>query len=367
MTSFPAIPNGARSLLSPIRFEGFDVSWAGASPREDLFAFGSEDGRILFADSDGVVKQQPQKATPSGETINGLSFYQRWMSVSTRNEVMLWTLPVKQGETVLSATIPFGAHGVIVGHNGYFLAPLGRSGLLFYQPKEGPEQAITISSGATENAYFYRLISLQAADGKEIVACAARRGGIAAMEFNEEDQRHMLSALAFNGLDVIDVCPLGIADVPEGAAALGRDGTIILFRDVLRDCSPVTVNYESIKGTAYRILIVRGYLFLLTSKGMYVIAGLIDRFLKSRKDNQATPMLALPMEAVDAHIGSEKWLWIVKPDGVLRLDVELLDHITRTNLGPGEFENLSPTSMTPDWQRQEGEQHSRPVVLAGVA
>ncbi len=267
----------------------------------------------------------------------------------------------------MGTPIPFGAHGVIAGHSGYFLAPLGRSGLLFYQPKEGPEQAITISSGATEDAYFYRLISLQAADGKEIVACAARRGGIAAMEFNGEDQRHMLSALTFNGLDVIDLCPLGIADAPEGAAAIGRDGTIILFRDVLRDCSPVTVNYESIKGTAYRILSARGYLFLLTSEGMYVIAGLIERFLKDAADNSVTPVLALPMEAVDANLGSEHWVWIVMPNGVLRLDVELLARTTPAKLAQSEFKNLSPTPMTPDWQRQEGQQHSRPVVLAGVA
>jgi hypothetical protein len=61
MTPFPAIPNGDRALLSPIRFDGFDVSWAGASPHKDLFVFGSEDGRILFADLEGVVRLQPQK------------------------------------------------------------------------------------------------------------------------------------------------------------------------------------------------------------------------------------------------------------------------------------------------------------------
>ncbi len=365
MTSFPAIPNGARALLAPIRFDGFDVSWAGASPSKDLFSFGSEDGRILFADSEGVVQLKAEKATPSGEAINGLAFIQRWMSVSMRNEVILWASSQNPGGKMMGTPIPFGSHGIIAGHSGYFLAPLGRGGLLFFQPKEGPETAATIIDGAIENAYFYRLISLQAASGQEIVACATRRGGVAAMEFKGKDQQHTFRALMFNGLDVVDLCSLGMAGALEGAAAVGRDGTIILFRDVLRDGQPKTIKYESIKGTVYRILSVRGYLFLLTSEGMYVIAGLIERFLRGAADNSVTPVLTLPMEAVDANLGSEHWVWIVMPDGVLRLDVELLAQITPTNLSQGEFRNLSPTAITPDWHRQKVEQHSRPV-LTGV-
>jgi hypothetical protein len=288
------------------------------------------------------------------------------MSVSTRNEVILWASPQKPGENLMGTPIPFGAHGIIVGHSGYFLAPLGRGGLLVYQPKEGPETAGTVISVAIENAYFYRAISLQAAGGQEIVACAARRGGVAAMEFKGKDQLHMLRMATYSGLDVIDLCPLGMDSAPEAAAAVGRDGTIILFRDVLRDSRPETIKYESIKGVAYRILSARGYLFLLTSEGMYVIAGLIERFLRGAADNSITPVLALPMEAVDANLGSEHWLWIVMPDGVFRLDVDLLARITPTNLGQAEFRNLSPTPMTPDWHRQNVEQHSRSMPAGAV-
>lgn len=365
MTSIPANSNGERALLVPIRFEGFDVSWAGASPYPDLFAFGSEDGRILFADAAGIVRQQPQQAAPSGEAINGLAFYQRWMCVSTRNEVVLWTLPALPGENLKGATIASGAHGVIVGLSGYFLAPVGRSGLLSCQPRDGREQIVNVASSATGKAYFYRLISLQSADGSEIVACAARRGGVVAMEFKGENQRHTLSTLTFNGLDVVDLCPLGMANAPEGAAAVGREGTIVLFRDVLRDSSPVTVNYEFIKGTAYRILSTHGFLFLLTSERMYVVAGLIERFLRGDSDNSITPVLPLPMEAVDANLGSDNWVWIVMPEGVLRLDVELLTQMIATKYAQSEFTNLSPKSMILDWHKQEVEQDSRPV-LAGA-
>src|SRR5262249_10135577 len=150
------------------------------------------------------------------------------------------------------------------------------------RPTDGPGQTVTVSRGPTEDAYFYRLISLQTSGGQEIVASAVRRGGVAAMVFRGEDPKHTVSTFTFNGLGVVDLCPLGRDAAPEGAAALGRDGTLILFRDVLHDRHPGTLKYESIKGTAYRLLSARGYLFVLTSEALYVIAGLVDRFLNDR-------------------------------------------------------------------------------------
>ena len=364
MMAFPAARKGSRELISSIRFDDFDVSWAGASLRHDLFCFGSEDGRILFADWQGIVQHKPVPAAPSQEAINGVAFLQRWMSVSTRNEVMLWTPPRKAGDSSMGALIPMGAHGVIAGQSGYFLAPLGHAGLLFYRPTEGREQVVTVSSAATEGAYLYRLISLQASGGREIVACAARRGGVAAMEFKGEDQRHTLSTFTFSGLDVVDICPLGTQAAPEGAAALGRDGTLILFRDVLHDRHPGTVKYESLKGTAYRLLSTRGYLFVLTSEGLYVIANLIDRFLNGVAHNPVTPVLTVPMEAIDAGLGNDQWVWIVMPDGVLRFDVELLAQITPDDLAGGELREQIPTALTPDWRERRVEHSSRPVVAA---
>jgi hypothetical protein len=362
MMAFPAARKGSRELISSIRFENFEVSWAGASLWKDLFCFGSEDGRIMFADWQGVVQHKPVLAAPSQEAINGAAFLKPWMSVSTRNEVMLWTAPRKPGDSSMGAVIPLGAHGVIAGQSGYFLAPLGRAGLLFYRPTEGREQTVTVSSGATEDTYFYRLISLQASGGQEVVACAARRGGVAAMEFKGEDEKHTLSTVTFEGLDVVDLCPLGTAVAPEGAVALGRDGTLILFRDVLHDRHPGTVKYESVKGTAYRLLSVHGYLFLLTSEGLYVIANLIDRFLNGMAHNPVTPVLAVPIEAIDVGLGSDQWVWIVMPDGVLRFDVELLDQITPDDLARGELREQIPTALTPDWREQRVEQSSRPVL-----
>jgi hypothetical protein len=346
-----------------MRFDDFDVSWAGPSLRTDLFSFGSEDGRILFADWQGNVQHKPVPVAPSQEAINGVAFLDLWMIVSTRNEVAMWTPPRMPGDSSMGAVIPMGAHGVIAGHNGYYVAPLGRDGLLFCKPTEGQRQTVTVSSGVTADVNIYRLISLQASGGQEIVACAARKGGVAVMELKGEDQKHSLSTRTFDGLDLVDLCPLAKA-APEAAAALGRDGTLILFRNILQDQRPGTVRYETIRGKAYRILSARGYLFVLTSEGLYVIAGLVDRFLQDAVDSQVTPVLSVPMEAVDAGLGSDQWVWIVMPDGVLRFDVEQFDRIAPENLALGELRRVIPAEINPAWRERRVEQISKSVLVA---
>jgi hypothetical protein len=376
MTAFPAASKGSRELVSSIRFQDFDVSWAGASVRKDLFCFGSEDGRFLLADADGVVKDEPQEWAPSKEAINGVAFIEGSASVSTRNEVMLWTQDPEDKERQLAARIPVGAHGVIAGHCGYFFAPLGLGGLLACRAGDAKPLAVIMKSQTMEERYFYRVISLPASDGREVVVCATRKGGLASMEFTGETQQNTLNTLTFSGVDVVDVCALNVTAAPMGVAALGKDGTVVLSRDVLRDDCPRTVKYEPVRGTAYRILSARGYIFLLTSEGLYVSSGFIDRFLSGGALTSVTPGLALAMEAVDANLGSDQWLWIVMPDGVLRFDVELLDRITASTQGNGGPKGDGSISaapvwhpqevrqISPAWERRELQQSSKPVLAA---
>ena len=223
---------------------------------------------------------------------------------------------------------------------------------------------MTISSGP-EEIYMYRLIALRTANGEEIVACAARRNGVAAMKFKGEGQEHALQAFSSEGLDVVDLCPLKIGPSETGVAAVGKDGTIILFQDILTDRNPVAIRYPDIKGTPYRLLSINGYLFFLTSAGFYAIAGLINRPLRRNCQVPMTPVLFVPMEAVDAYLGGNQWVLIAMPDGVLRFDVELLDSNEPADLALGELKQMQPTSMYPAWIPREIRQESR-LAMAGA-
>lgn len=365
MTPFPNAGNGTRALLSMIRPGGFETSWAGScSLRPDVFCLGSEDGRILFTDFDGRSLGNAVKASTSEEAINGIAFIKPWMSVSTRSEVMLWTLAGEQNPEVMGVKFPFGAHGVIAGTGKYFFAPLGHSGMAFYRPTDGPHQAVTISSGTKERVNIYRLASLQSDSGQEIVVCALRQGGVGVIRFKGEDRTHTLGAITFSGLDVVDVCPLVPGGMSTAAAALGADCTVILFRDALTDRKPLTLRYQAIKGNAYRVLSARGHLFILTSAGLYVLAGLVHRFSQEVIGDHVTPVLEVAMEAVDANLGPSQWVLIVIPDGVLRFDVELLETNTPQYLAHGEIQEFHTTSLTPDWSWREVEQGA--MALSGI-
>jgi len=353
MMSYPLARKGMRDPISSLRFDAFEVTWGGPSPTGG-FCFGSEDGRVLFTDADGDSPSKPRQVTRSEEAINGVAFLQGWMGVSTRNEIVSWKSQMEGGAEFL-----YGAHDIIAGSSGYFFAPLGRKGLLCYRPSEDPVQTVMIYSDPSASLYFYTLISLPTPEGGEVLACAARTGGIAAMEFKGEDQPQRLKTATFQGLDVVDLCPLLPGEKSTAIAALQRDGTVILFQDVLNDRQPVTIKYEAIKGTAYRVLSARGYLFLLTSEGLYVLFDLVNRFLSGARDAFRTRGRSFPLEAVDANLVGDQWILIVMPDGVLRLDISLLQPDPLQVRAPDSFTELASEMLRPSWREQ-----SSPLVSA---
>lgn len=351
MMHFPPVRNGARDLLAAFTLKDFKVSWCGPYPLPNRIGFGSEDGEATFTDVDGVLLQaEPDKLVHSGEAINGMAFIKQWIAISTRREVAIFTL--RSGQQPLVAEMPFGAHGVIAGVNGHFLAPLGPLGFMFTQPRVGATQQVTISSGRDESIYVYRLISVRAGSGQEIVACACRSGGVAALEFHGDGHDYNLSMIAFDGLDVVDLCPLSADDKPAGIAAIDKDGTVFLFHDALHDRKPAAIKYPDIKGIAYRLLSARGFLFVLTSEGFYAIAGLIERFLAGNPYSQKTPVLSVPMEAVDANLVGD-WVVIVLPDEVARFDVDLLARITPPEIRHGEMREAQPMIVNRGWSRRD--------------
>src|SRR5205085_5417210 len=205
------------------------------------------------ADEDGRETHDPLKASATAEAINGVACINRWLTVSTRETVTFWNLPSEKRK--LDCVIcPHGAHGVIATSSGSFLAPLGRTGIMAIRPPLDPSHAVTVIGGEAEGMSFYRLVSLRSQDGSEVLACAARFGGVAATEFRWDRDSQKLSTATFPGLDVVDVCAIGSDPRSLAVAAVGRDGTIVLTRDALHDKRPITLKFETVQGTAYRLL-----------------------------------------------------------------------------------------------------------------
>jgi hypothetical protein len=356
-------PNGSmsRPLYTPIQFKDFEVSWAGPNPLGPGFAFGSEDGRVLMTDETGVPLPKKVQESITGEAINGIAGSGMSFAVSSRSEVTLVTWTAKDPDRKAVSGIPVGAHGITVAPSGHYVAPLGRTGIMILSPTStGPNDPIGVITPQKEGLYFYRVIALPSRGGKDLLVCAARQGGMGIREFQPgQPDTIRMKVLTFAGLDLVDVCAVGSTPDVPAVAGVGRDGTLLLVRDALQDQNPVTIKFESIQGTAYRLLSARGHLFLLTSRGLYGLMNLGERLLHGRAmDQLTTSIFTVPMEAVDANIVGDRWLLVTMPDEVLKFDVDLIDRSTPEDSRNGEIREVIAEKLTPDWQVQSVQQRS---------
>ena len=351
----PTPPNGdPLRLIVPFQFPGFAISWAGPGGRDEDFCFGSEDGKLHFTTVDGVPIGGFVSGEDNPEAVNGVAFIGPVIAVSTRNEVTFWTLPRPGSREAQRAVFSCGAHGIIATAEGYFIAPLGRTGLMKVRAGREAEQPVTVSRATHQTFDYYKVVSLHSYGQPEVLACAARFGGVVGTELVQEDGRGQISSMTFPGLDVVDICSLGTGVIPPAVAAVGRNGTLVLLRDVLHDRSPLTMRFEDIPGVAYRVFSAQGSLLLLTSTGLYVLAGLAQRFLAGEPvERTPTPARGIPLEAVDANLCGERWLLVVMPDGALRFDLNLLISNLPARAALEEERPVNPTLIQPRWELRE--------------
>jgi hypothetical protein len=325
-----------RALFTRIEFDGnFDVCWAGPHPFRPGLCFGSADGKLLFTDQDGDALAPAMVSCHSPEAVTGVARVETWLAVANRKEITFWPLP-GSAELPDSLTVfPHGAHGITATASGFFVAPMGNTGVLAARP---PSDAAGHAAGfAAEGVYVYRLVVLQPEPGREILACAVRSKGFAVGEFAPPPDGSHLRLASFHGLDIVDVCPSRPGENSVAVAALASDGRLILFRNALRDEVPVTLKYAEIEGSAYRVLGCRGHVFLLTSKALYMLARLAGRFSAGDPlEGTPTDVRVFPMDAVDISLCGDDWLLVVMANNAVRkFDIGRLHELTQRSLAAG--------------------------------
>jgi hypothetical protein len=336
-------------LISELDLGNFKTSWAGEYPLGRGVAFGGEDGAILLVNKDWEIVGRSKPETD--EAINGLAFLSNWIGISTRADVCF--VDITPGQDPTAVRVPYGAHGVLVGSDGHFVAPLGTKGLLSFKPMDGDNLPVTISRPQKTELYFYRVITLTGPTGQPVIAAATRRDGIGAMPFDSPERG--LHTLTFEALDAIDLCPL--AQSTLAVAVLGKDGTIVMCRDVIAETrkrqASVTTRFPDIRGTAYRVLNATGNLVVVTSQAIYCLEQMATTFLQGKIG--PVTILEFPIKAIDANIVNEHWLMIVTSRGVLQLNLQRLNWGEKRDK-VGERRVTEPTTLSPAWQGREVEQ-----------
>lgn len=361
-----ASPIGGHGIppFDSLRFKAFPVSWVGPHPFQNGFCFGSEDGKLLFTDEVGNVNGTGQ-GSRSGEAINGLAHSGRWIAVTTRSDITFWGL-IPNSTKLDAASVPVGAHGVTVTSDGHFVFAAGRLGLLSARPTGNPGDSVTATNTDRAGMSFYRVKPLKN-DGRDVLACALRSGGIGITDFwGAREGEHRMMTVKYPDLDIVDICVLNNTPGALAIAAVARNGTLIFLRlaEPWDRTVPVAIKFDSVVGTAYRLLENNGNHILLTSKGLYFLGGLAERFLCGEiLVGAPTPMMAIPMEAVDANLCANKWLMVVMPDEVRRFDA-MAFHMNKPQiLGNGDFRDDMPRGLEPNWEWLDVSQSTRELVV----
>jgi hypothetical protein len=167
-----------------------------------------------------------------------------------------------------------------------------------------------------------------------------------------------MKTASFKDVDIIDLCALSQEGDSLAVAALGRDGSVILYQDILNDTKPKTFRFQTMKGVAYRILSHRGDVYVLTSCGLYVLGKLGNRFLSGEKrDEIVTPILPLPFTAVDMNLAWGRWLLIVVGNEVRKFDLDMIHDFVPQNIGHGEIKEFPtiPSEVEPEWSNVSSE------------
>ncbi len=303
-----------------------DLSWAGASAADRGFCFGTEDGTVLWTNFDGVQYRDPLvNATLDDDdgAVNGVAFNAGRMVVTTRSGSAIWKHVEGKAKKREAVRIGIGSHGVVAGRNETFLMPLNVGGLMSVH-ESSPSRISTFTTvSEVMDLNVYRAVSLATTAGQQVVALAARCGGVAMGLYKPGDILN-LTALELPGADFIDICPAGNSDFPSAAYALTRDSYILAFQDVMIDRKPAKVHYDGIPGVAYRILSAGDFVFVLTSNALHVIYKLVESSLGSLRVNRRTPSTSFVLEAVDINLVGNRWLLVLLANGVLRLDLHEL-------------------------------------------
>lgn len=332
---------GWPEIMHRLPIDNFPISWAGSGRNSQEFCLGSEDGRIRLTNVDGSTIGETPAYDEHAEAVNGVAFAVDAIAVSSRADIIFWRSVDGNPSQRQPCAFPCGSHGVLALAGRRFIAPLGPTGLMLASMKKAQAESITISRIREPGRLvdYYRVIDL-VADGTDLLACAVRSAGIAAIQLEKAGNGGQIDSLTFPGLDVVDVCAL--TDSSRSLVALARDGTLVLFKDVLSDRSPTTLKFKEIRGTAYRVFSVRENLLVLTSKALYVLDGVASRFLAGEDVSAGpTPASFRTLEAVDANLCGQRWLLVVVTDGVLRFDLDRLFHRS------GEADTTEPTDSRP--------------------
>jgi len=282
-------------------------------PSPGILCFGTESGKVVLHDLQADTRKELELTS---DAINGVAFWRDLIGVSTRSEVSFYRLLQSDTGVNLVTGVPRGAHGILVTPNGHFVAPMATDGMLCYDPGKERGSDLWFDRPGEKDLNLYRLIYLGDADGKEIMACAARTDGFSLIAFDASLAHNQIMGWSAPDLDVVDVCSLGTKEFPLALAGLGLDRSLVFVRDPHVDQDPNRMSLKGFQGTPYSIQSARESLFILTSQELIGFPN-ASSYLEDERLRSPLPYYRVALRASDIQVIEDNWLAIILDEKVL--------------------------------------------------
>ena len=327
-----------------VRIPNEAITWAGDCPWTEGYSFGTESGRVLLFREVGDELSLELEGAFAEDPINGIAFYEDFIGVSTRSEVIVHR---KSADGSFEFLVPGpglgGAHGILATPDGHFLAPMGAEGLFCFRASGTGEPRRWIESIDEVMLNLYSLTHLGRSSGKDVLVAACRTDGLSRIEFDAESDHSQINRLKAPDLDFIDVCSLGSTQWPFAVAALCLDRRLVLIPDLLTDDQPRVLPIEGIRGTPYAIRCGLGHVFVLTDQQVAVFPDLAAWFLESERLDPPPLFRQRAAHADDIFIARKSELLLLTDDG---LDIEDIRQI----VAPRGAHHTGLTADVPEWK-----------------
>ncbi len=317
----PSVSGDKQAVISTdMMFPGSELSWAGEGPRPNLISLGTVDGKLSFSgELSQTDVQGPIFVSKASEAINGVAFSGDLLGVSTRADIVIVRdfSSINNGKSGL-ILIDRGAHEIAAMPPGNFIAPVGKDGLLFIEPRDGGVVSTTVRLKETP-FYNYKASVMGITPNGECVASVLRQDGLSVVLRNGDSWSG--SRWTFSKLDIVDVTPITNAEFPFGLAVVGIDNSIHFVRDVFTDRKPRTFRFDGLSGKAYRLLSCNGHVFLLTSRRFYIFVDLASRFLGDSELDSPVTVGEFPCDPIDVNLAFGRDLLLLSPGRLEIIDV----------------------------------------------
>ena len=366
----PVLSTSQRDITSAIiAFPDRRITWAGEGILPDSFLFGTEEGLLHECGVNGpLANAHPVGVSEDREAINGVSHFfdgdELHVGVTTRTEVIVHRY--RGGSALRSFRLDYGADGIRQVADGWFIVPAGPTGLVaLFRNDVGDYLSREIPS-RDGVPYFYDIAPMGGGpeSGKDVMVAACRTDGLIYVDASRTGLPvpFKASVIPSTVVDFVGVVSIGTAAGPTSFAALGKDRSIHFLRDPLRSPHIETLDFSYVPGTAYKLLRQDDHLLLLTSKGLCIIPDVIGQYRRGEAMGGYRSLTYMQVEAIDFNIAWGKWLLIVTPDGVVRMDLEpLLPRRTPVEIPDSIRKRMDP-SFPKNWTEVGGlEELEQPI------